>query len=116
MKSGGFLRTLGFTLYLALTPQIHARFALDHESYHFQHAKALNITSKSNVTTTHNSSHPTVALQAPKYPNVTIGQAWVYPSSPFDLGARAMSCECFAPTGTPPSLETNDRSLIVWPY
>lgn len=28
---------------------------------------------------------------------VTPGLAWVYPSSPNDLGARSMSCECFDP-------------------
>ena len=108
-SSMSFLRSFGFTLYLALIPQIHARFVLEHESYHFQHAKPLNISSKSNLTTTvYNSSHPTVALQAPKYPNITIGQAWVYPSSPFDLGARAMTCECFAPDSTFPSSEMKD--------
>ena len=37
------------------------------------------------------------ALLPPLYHNVTTGEAWVYPSSKYDLGARAMSCECFDP-------------------
>lgn len=42
-----------------------------------------------------NATNETAA--APYYRNVSIGSAWVMPSSPFDLGARAMSCECFDP-------------------
>ena len=38
-------------------------------------------------------------LAAPLYRNVTTGEAWVYPSSANDLGARDMSCECFDPGG-----------------
>jgi hypothetical protein len=34
-------------------------------------------------------------LAAPLYRNVTVGQAWVYPSNPFDLSPRSISCECF---------------------
>lgn len=36
-------------------------------------------------------------LSAPYYRNVTAGNAWVVPSSAYDLGARDMSCECFDP-------------------
>ena len=38
-------------------------------------------------------------LAAPLYHNVIIGEAWVFPSSANDLGARDMSCECFNPDG-----------------
>ena len=38
-------------------------------------------------------------LAAPLYHNVTVGEAWVFPSSANDLGARDMSCECFNPDG-----------------
>lgn len=38
-------------------------------------------------------------LAAPLYHNITVGEAWVYPSSANDLGARDMSCECFNPDG-----------------
>lgn len=44
-------------------------------------------------------------LAAPLYRNVTAGEAWVFPSSPNDLGARGMSCECFNPGGELRSLE-----------
>ena len=44
-------------------------------------------------------------LAAPLYRNVTAGDAWVFPSSPNDLGARDMSCECFNPGGELRSLE-----------
>ncbi|KAK4694599.1 hypothetical protein P7C71_g3006, partial [Lecanoromycetidae sp. Uapishka_2] len=36
-------------------------------------------------------------LLPPLNPPITPGLAWVYPSSPNDLGARSMSCECFDP-------------------
>lgn len=39
------------------------------------------------------------ALLAPLYHTVTAGEAWVFPSSAKDLGARDMSCECFNPKG-----------------
>lgn len=34
---------------------------------------------------------------APLYNNVSAGGAWVIPASNYDLGARAMTCECFDP-------------------
>ena len=37
-------------------------------------------------------------LLPPFYNNVTAGDAWVFPSSNFDLGAKGMGCECFDPT------------------
>ena len=37
------------------------------------------------------------SLLPPLYNNVTVGDAWVFPSSNFDLGAKGMSCECFDP-------------------
>lgn len=39
-------------------------------------------------------------LLAPFCRNVAAGGAWVLPASPFDLEARAMTCECFDPDGT----------------
>ena len=47
-----------------------------------------------------NTSANASLLLAPFYRNVTAGGAWVLPESPFDLGARAMTCECFDPDGT----------------
>ena len=47
------------------------------------------------VNATHNATKETVA--APYYRNVTAGDAWVMPSSAYDLGARGMTCECFDP-------------------
>lgn len=47
-----------------------------------------------------NTSANASLLLAPFYRNVTAGGAWVLPASPFDLGARAMTCECFDPDGT----------------
>ncbi|CAL8581303.1 hypothetical protein XPA_007002 [Xanthoria parietina] len=54
-----------------------------------------------------NTSANASLLLAPFYRNVTAGGAWVLPASPFDLGARAMTCECFDPDekccmGSPP--------------
>ena len=46
------------------------------------------------------------SLLAPVYREAEAGDVWVYPNSSFDLGARAMSCECFDPSGTPPLLKT----------
>ena len=42
-----------------------------------------------------------VPLLPPLYHNATSGPAWVYPTSPYDIGARSMSCECFNPEGNP---------------
>ena len=39
---------------------------------------------------------------APLYNNVTAGEAWIIPASDYDLGARAMTCECFDPDCEPP--------------
>ena len=36
---------------------------------------------------------------APYYRNTTAGAVWVVPDSPFDIGARSMSCECFESNG-----------------
>lgn len=47
-----------------------------------------------------NTSANASLLLAPFYRNVTAGGAWVLPASPFDLGARAITCECFDPDGT----------------
>lgn len=47
-----------------------------------------------------NTSANVSLLLAPSYRNVTAGGAWILPASPFDLGARAMTCECFDPDGT----------------
>lgn len=49
-----------------------------------------------------NTSHPanptTEGILLPAYHrNVSAGAAWVMPASPLDLGARAMTCECFNP-------------------
>ena len=38
-----------------------------------------------------------MSFSAPYFHNVSAGDVWVYPSSPTDLGARDMSCECFDP-------------------
>ena len=38
-----------------------------------------------------------MSFSAPYFHNVSGGDVWVYPSSPTDLGARDMSCECFDP-------------------
>lgn len=43
-----------------------------------------------------------IALLAPLYRAGNVGQAWVFPSSAFDLGARSMGCECFNPEGKMP--------------
>ena len=51
---------------------------------------------------TYNTTNATIfaPLLPPLYHNVTTGEAWVFPSSPYDLGARdVMSCECFDPEG-----------------
>lgn len=42
--------------------------------------------------------------------NITAGAAWVVPASPFDLGARSMTCECFDPDGK--SLKNEQRLSI----
>ncbi|KAL8804623.1 MAG: hypothetical protein Q9182_002431 [Xanthomendoza sp. 2 TL-2023] len=41
------------------------------------------------------------SLLAPYYRNVTTGGAWVLPASSHDIGARAMTCECFDPEAAP---------------
>lgn len=46
-----------------------------------------------------NASTNVTLLSAPYYRNVSVGAAWVVPSSANDLGARDMSCECFDPSG-----------------
>ncbi|KAI4172287.1 MAG: hypothetical protein LQ348_006806 [Seirophora lacunosa] len=51
-----------------------------------------------------NVSHPAIPISnstlLPGYHrNVSTGAAWVVPASRFDLGARAMTCECFDPDG-----------------
>ncbi|KAL9008200.1 MAG: hypothetical protein Q9173_006653 [Seirophora scorigena] len=51
-----------------------------------------------------NISHPAIPINngtlLPGYHrNVSTGAAWVVPASRFDLGARAMTCECFDPDG-----------------
>ncbi|KAL8958031.1 MAG: hypothetical protein Q9193_004833 [Seirophora villosa] len=51
-----------------------------------------------------NVSHPAIPISngtlLPGYHrNVSTGAAWVMPASRFDLGARAMTCECFDPDG-----------------
>lgn len=46
-----------------------------------------------------NASTNVTLLSAPYYRNVSVGAAWVVPSSAYDLGARDMSCECFDPSG-----------------
>ncbi len=38
-------------------------------------------------------------LLAPVFREVETGNAWVFPNSSFDLGARSMTCECFDPSG-----------------
>lgn len=40
------------------------------------------------------------ALLPAYHRNTTAGAAWVIPASPFDLGARSMTCECFDPDET----------------
>ncbi len=45
------------------------------------------------------------------YRNVSVGQAWVYPSSNFDPGARSMTCECFSPDSMLP-LKPLDRDIV----
>ena len=47
------------------------------------------------------------SLLAPVYRPVEIGNAWVFPNSSFDLGARSMSCECFDPSGSSAALTDN---------
>ena len=61
---------------------------------YLQHGNASNFSSSTNLSTN------ATSLLAPFYHNVTTGGAWVLPASPFDLGARAMTCECFDPDGT----------------
>lgn len=46
-----------------------------------------------------------MSFSAPYFHNVSAGDVWVYPSSPTDLGARDMSCECFDP----------DRKSLLFP-
>lgn len=56
-------------------------------------------------------------LAAPLYRNVTAGDAWVFPSSANDLGARDMSCECFNPGGGFLNLyflATKVAPLLIW--
>lgn len=60
---------------------------------YLQHSNASNFSSSTNLSTN------APSLLAPLYHNVTTGGAWVLPASPFDLGARAMTCECFDPDG-----------------
>ena len=38
-----------------------------------------------------------LSVAAPYYRNVSAGDAWVIPSSAYDIGARDMTCECFDP-------------------
>ena len=52
-----------------------------------------------NISTVSNSSISGFLLPG-YYRNTTPGAAWVMPASPFDLGARDMTCECFDPDGT----------------
>ena len=53
-----------------------------------------NFTSLTNLTG--NVTKSTVS--APYFRNVSAGDAWVVPSSAFDLGARYVNCECFDPS------------------
>lgn len=73
-----------------------------HQSFH--HAKAFNsslpaIPSSNATSLPANPFSNATSLLPPYYRNVTTGGAWVLPASPYDLGARAMTCECFDPEG-----------------
>lgn len=60
-------------------------------------------------------SSTNVSLWAPYYRNVSAGAAWVIPQSTFDLGARAMSCECFNPDRKHLNIPTQGEAYNI-PY
>lgn len=99
------LRT--FTIIIMLLPAILFLFtATAHgsntsTSATFPHTFASNTSTSSAIQPHAFASNTTVyaLLVAPIYRNVTAGDAWVFPSSANDLGARSMACECFSPDG-----------------
>lgn len=64
---------------------LSVQYGLDNASARNSPVKTLSIASNG------------TALLAPIYRSGSVGQAWVFPSSAFDLGARSMGCECFNP-------------------
>ncbi len=59
-----------------------------------------NVSASHEIGSNHSSSANITAnatLLPGYYRSVSAGAAWVTPASPFDIGARAMACECFDP-------------------
>ncbi|KAL8941772.1 MAG: hypothetical protein Q9216_002057 [Gyalolechia sp. 2 TL-2023] len=84
-------------LRIVVTVLYHLTFALI--------ANAKNLTRHADGGSVFNSSLPSNmstngTLLPAFHRNTTAGAAWVIPASPFDLGARAMICECFDPDPT----------------
>lgn len=83
-------------LQLIVTLVCHLAFTLGVDAFGHNistsHGNGYNLSSLANITTNG-------TLVAGYYRNVSAGAAWVAPASPFDLGARAMACECFDPDG-----------------
>lgn len=75
-------------IYLAL---ILAVDAFSH-SISISHGHGYNVSHPANLT-----ANGTLLMAYHR--SVAAGAAWVMPASPFDLGARAMTCECFDPDG-----------------
>ena len=93
MKPTGFVILL-CDLSLALAAEATDSILLPgYQHGYLHHENVSNVLSPFNVSSNVSSYLP------PYYRNVTAGGAWVLPASPYDLGARAMSCECFDPDG-----------------
>lgn len=81
---------------------------------------AFNCTITSLCGNTTNASHPAntssdPSLLPPYYRDGTTGTAWVFPASPFDLRARAITCECFDPAGTFEALGHHTEAHMLIP-